>query len=115
VADQFQSGAFGGVLFKSLAVGVACCTYLDEGAIRRIYGEPVPCVNARTDEEIYQQLRVLLPDPDALGRLGQEGRAWFERHHGSGETIRRQLVVLRDHLLPAETQQQPPLPARRSA
>ena len=96
VVDQFKLGSFGGILFKSLALGVACCTYLDEDEICRRFGEPVPCLNARTAADVKRQLLRLLDEPQLLEELGHASRKWIDTHHSWRDTMAKQLRVMCD-------------------
>lgn len=90
VVDQFKLGAFGGVMFKAMAVGAPMLTYLDEAQLQRQFTEIPPVINCRTTGDIVTTLRRLLQTPDELSRYGTAARAWMHRHHGKAETVRLQ-------------------------
>jgi glycosyltransferase involved in cell wall biosynthesis len=98
VIDQFKLGAFGGVLFKSLAAGVPCCTWLDDEAVARRFGAPIPCINAGTEDELVRKLSDLLRHPERFDELGRQSREWIDSYHSSRETIARQLRVFVPYL-----------------
>jgi hypothetical protein len=92
VVDQFRIGAFGGVMFKSFAFGAPVMTYLDEIAIRRVFDEPPPVVNCRTEDEIVAASEELLREPQVLQRLAQSSRAWLLAHHRGAVTASLQFA-----------------------
>lgn len=93
VVDQFKLGAFGGVLFKSLAAGAACCTHLDEQLLLTRYAEVPPVMNVSTTEEIVERFGAALEDRTILEDLGRRGRRWFETYHSSQEIVEKQMQV----------------------
>lgn len=48
VVDQFRLGAFGGVLFKAMAVGSPILIYLNESRLLEQFPEIPPVVNCKT-------------------------------------------------------------------
>lgn len=90
VVDQFILGAFGGVLFKSLAAGAPVCTYLDEGAMLARYGEAPPVVNCRTTEEVVEKVGHLFRSEEAASRMRAASKAWIERYHSGMDTASTQ-------------------------
>ena len=60
VVDQFKLGAFGGVVFKAIAVGTPILTYLDESLLSGQYSERPPVVNCRTTEEIVEKMKTII-------------------------------------------------------
>jgi hypothetical protein len=90
VVDQFKLGAFGGVMFKAMAVGSPICTYLDEQRIRRQYPESPPVINCRTEVEIVDRLATLLADRSQIDALGTGGRAWMKRFHAKDAVVNAQ-------------------------
>jgi hypothetical protein len=99
VVDQFKLGAFGGVMFKAMAVGAPVCTYLDERQVRRQYEEPPPVAAGRNTQELTATLFPLLRDPAALLRLGEGGRAWMKRYHAAATVVEAQLYQYRREAL----------------
>jgi len=90
VVDQFKLGAFGGVMFKAIAVGRPVCTYLDEPALLRQYPEAPPVVNCRTEDQIVAAFSSLIPDRSALRAIGERARLWMRKHHSGADTVNRQ-------------------------
>ena len=93
VVDQFVLGAFGGVTYKSLAAGRPVVVFLDEAQLTRLYGEPPPVVNCRTEDEIHARVHALLDDPEGRRRLGDQALSWIRAHHAGRQTIRTQVEV----------------------
>lgn len=98
VADQFMLGAFGGVVFKAMAVGTPIVTFLNEDLIARQYPERPPVINCRTVEDIENAVSGLMLQPDEVRRIGQRSREWICRHHGKRDTINKQVDQFRHHL-----------------
>ena len=94
VADQFKLGAFGGILFKALAVGAPVCTYLDPELLGDSFEDLPPVLNCATEEQISLALETAITAPDSLRDLGRAGRRWIERHHTSADTVTAQLRQL---------------------
>lgn len=111
VVDQFRLGAFGGVVFKSLALGVPVCTYLDVAQVQRSFPQPPPVVNCRDVEAICAALRKFMSDPDALADVAYESREWMKRHHASDQTVERQLEQFTPFLASWLQSHEPVLPA----
>lgn len=91
VVDQFKLGAFGGVTFKSLAVGVPVCTYLSREALHGLFAERPPVVNCRTEDEIVGEVTRLAGEPARLKALGTASRRWVKTYHGGAEVVDAQL------------------------
>ena len=98
VADQFKLGAFGGVVFKAMAVGAPICTYLDEPQLLRCFSEVPPVINCRATDDVTRQLGAALRDPAALATLATQSRRWMARHHASADTVATQVERYRDAL-----------------
>lgn len=93
VADQFALGAFGGVMFKAMAVGTPICTYLENDQIACQYPSPPPVLNCRRPPEIEGAVTALVADAERARSLGQAGRQWIERYHGKRDTVARQVAA----------------------
>jgi len=100
VVDQFKLGAFGGVLFKSLAARVPCCTYLDEAEMVKRFGACPPVINSRSEEELVRQLRACWDTPGVLEELGRRSREWIENYYSSRDTVAKQLAIYEQALAP---------------
>jgi glycosyltransferase involved in cell wall biosynthesis len=92
VVDQFKLGAFGGVMFKAMAVGSPICTFLNESQILKQYPEAPPVINCRTEHEIVDKLSVLLETPVKAVELGARCRAWMKRYHSRDAVIGAQIA-----------------------
>ena len=90
VADQFKLGAFGGVTFKALAVGVPVCSYLDPALLAGLYPRLPPVINCRTEEEIVTELADLIGSRDKLQALGQASRSWIKQYHSGRDVVAAQ-------------------------
>lgn len=96
VADQFKLGAFGGILFKSMSVGAAVCSYLNEPEIEKQYGEMLPIINCRTSAEIEEKIKLLIEGRDKIQEYRDESRKWIKRHYASAETVANQINCYKD-------------------
>lgn len=95
VVDQFKLGAFGGIVFKAMAVGAPVLTYLDEGRLLEQYREVPPVINCATQMDIVEKLGPLVRAPSRLVDLGQASRDWIKRYHGKQDTVNLQLDQFR--------------------
>jgi hypothetical protein len=82
VADDFGAGWFGSVALEACATECAVLTYVDEQAMRAMYPWH-PFVNARTPEEIAEQLDLLAREPALRLQAGRRGRSWAIEFHAS--------------------------------
>lgn len=98
VVDQFKLGAFGGVVFKAMAVGTPIVTFLNKELIIRQYSELPPVINCRTAAEIEDAIAELMQQPEQLGHIGLHSRDWIRRYHGKRETINKQVDQFRRYL-----------------
>lgn len=97
VADQFMLGAFGGVVFKAMAVGAPILTYLNESQATRQYPVSPPVINCRTTEDVIEKLKPLISSKDALADIGERTRNWVKQYHGKAETVNAQVDQFRKH------------------
>jgi len=93
VADQFKLGAFGGIMFKALAVGAPVLTYLDDAPLRAHYPEPPPVVNCHSENEIVATISDLIAHPARLETLSRASRGWIKTYHAGSQTVAMQLRV----------------------
>lgn len=97
VVDQFKLGAFGGVLFKSMAMGSPICTYLDEVQMCVQYADVPPVVNCKTEEEIITRMRKIIEDPSVLEDMSEASRKWIKKYYSSAETVNAQLSRYKEY------------------
>jgi hypothetical protein len=95
VVDQFKIGAFGGVLFKSMAVGAPILTYLNESKVLEQYSEVPPVINCASREEIVEKVSLLLKCPEKLQALSNQSRAWINKYHSKADTVNLQIDQFR--------------------
>ena len=92
VVDQFKLGAFGGVVFKAMAVGAPILTYLNEALLKAQYPVLPPVINCRTEQDIVEQISELRSDALKLKALGQQSKAWISTHHAKKDTVNLQVA-----------------------
>jgi glycosyltransferase involved in cell wall biosynthesis len=93
VVDQFKLGGFGGVLFKAMAAGVPCCTYLIEEEMVKVFGSSPPVINAATEDDLVSELGEVWKNPGRLVELSRQSRAWIERYYSSQDLVNKQLAI----------------------
>ncbi|HET6865339.1 MAG TPA: glycosyltransferase [Solirubrobacteraceae bacterium] len=76
VVDQFDVGGMGGIAWESMALGTPVLTYLHPPSDRLSFDVPTPVLNAYTEEEILEKLR-LLADPGALLEQRRRVAEWM--------------------------------------
>ena len=92
VVDQFKLGAFGGVVFKAMAVGAPILTYLNQDLLKAQYPVIPPVINCHTVEDIYDRIVGLIRDPASLKSLSEKSRQWISEHHAKGDTVNLQVT-----------------------
>lgn len=75
VVDQFDVGALGGIAFEAMSLGRPVLTYLQPQCNSLYFDAETPVLNARTEEEIAEQL-LLAADPDWLKARAEAVRNW---------------------------------------
>ena len=95
VVDQFKLGAFGGVVFKAMAVGTPILTYLDESLLSGQYSERPPVVNCRTTEEIVAKMKTIIASSEQLADIAKCSREWMIRFHSKLTTVNKQIDQFR--------------------
>ena len=98
VVDQFKLGAFGGVVFKAMAVGAPILTYLEASKLLVQYPEMPPIVNCESSKEIVEKISLLLHNRHEIHRLGEASRSWIKRHHAKQATVNLQVDQFRNFL-----------------
>ncbi len=91
VIDQFLLGAFGGVMFRALSAGKPVCSYIDQNQIIESYGEELPMINCKNEDEIYINLLKYLTDKTKLAEISELSKRWFNRNHSGWNTIVKQV------------------------
>jgi len=82
VADQFILGSYGTTAPEAMACAKPVIMYLSRRHMLQTFGEMPPVLNARTSEDIYQQL-MLCTDKTFLKKQGDLSRRWTIEQHGS--------------------------------
>lgn len=95
VVDQFKLGAFGGVVFKAMAVGTPIMTYLDIERLSAQYPVPPPVINCRTQDEIVVAVVDIFGAPEKLERVGDASRVWMKQFHSKWQTVNAQVDQFR--------------------
>jgi hypothetical protein len=80
VADDFGAGWFGSVALEACAAECPVLTYVDEQAMAKMYPWH-PFVNARTEQDIADQLGRMFGDPASRRAIGRRGREWVMQFH----------------------------------
>jgi glycosyltransferase involved in cell wall biosynthesis len=100
VLDQFTFGTFGGIAPEAMACERPVVMAFDRALHEWCFPEPPPIVDARDERSVAEALRRLADDPAERQRLGREGRAWVERHHGWRLVAERQRAIYEEVLTP---------------
>jgi glycosyltransferase involved in cell wall biosynthesis len=95
VVDQFKLGAFGGVVFKAMAVGSPILTFLDADRLSKQYASSPPVINCKTEEDIVSAVARLISRPDELDRIRRASRTWMKSFHGKALTVEAQFSQFR--------------------
>ena len=95
VVDQFKLGAFGGVVFKAMAVGAPILTYLNQDLLKAQYPVLPPVLNCHTVEDIFEQVLGMIRDPALLKIMGERSRQWISAHHAKDDTVNLQVTQFR--------------------
>ena len=94
VLDQFNSiGAFGTVVPESLACGKPVLLNFKREQHIWCFGEPPPCINAETPDEVEVRVAELLEDELRRRSLGRQGHEWFARYHSTKVVAERHIEV----------------------
>jgi glycosyltransferase involved in cell wall biosynthesis len=100
VLDQFTFGTFGGIAPEAMACERPVVMAFDRALHDWCFPVPPPIVDARDERTVAEALRRLVADPGERARLGREGRAWVERHHGWRLVAERQRAIYDEVLRP---------------
>jgi len=79
--DQFVSGDFGSAALEAMAMGKPVVSYI-KPSVAAQYHPSLPVVQA-TQDNLAHVLGQLLQNPTRRQNLGQQGRAYVEKHHNA--------------------------------
>ncbi len=100
VADQFILNGIGGIGMETFCCAKPLLTSCSPDCYLNMHPEPPPAVNAKTVDEICDQLE-LLKDPNIRKKYSMRGRNWLEKYQ-SPDTIHKQLVIIYESILNGE-------------
>jgi glycosyltransferase involved in cell wall biosynthesis len=80
VVDQFDVGGIGAIAIEAMYLGKPVMIYINEASHGVSTPDPPPVLNARTEEEIYAQIK-RCAEPEFLASLGERARAWVKLHY----------------------------------
>lgn len=80
VADQFSAGGFGLIGLEAMSCGRPVLVDADVETMNLCYEEFPPVLNCRTEDEIYQQLKLAL-NLEYREEIGQRARQWIMKYH----------------------------------
>ena len=80
VADQFDIGSFGTTALEAMACGKPVLIHIDAVSAREAYGDAPPVLNAKTEDEIYEQM-LSVRDRGRREELGAAAREFVLHHH----------------------------------
>jgi hypothetical protein len=96
VLDQFIYGYYGATGLEACSVGKPVVMRIREEHYSPLYGGDVaPVLNCRTAPEAAAAIEGLTGNPERCAELGQQARAWLQRHHGEAVTVPLMLALLR--------------------
>ena len=80
VVDQFDIGGFGMGALEAMACAKPVLIYLKDHCVAECYSEYPPILNARTEEEIYEQIKRAM-NPKFQNEIGRSAREWILKYH----------------------------------
>ena len=80
IADQFVLPSFGSISLEAMSCGRVVLKYMEDKLNRRYYDDPVPILNAKTEEDIFQCLE-RANDRSFREKLGREAREFVLKYH----------------------------------
>jgi glycosyltransferase involved in cell wall biosynthesis len=96
IIDQILCGAYGNLSVEAMALGKPVICYLRPD-LMKTYPQSLPIVSANPDN-LYDQLKQLVNNPERCYELGKEGRSYVEKHH-EGSKVIKQLIAIYEHIL----------------
>jgi len=95
VIDQILCGTYGNVSVEAMAMGKAVICYIRPDLIK-MYPRTLPIISANPDN-LYDQLKILIEDPDKCYKLGEEGVKYVEKYH-EGSKVVKELISIYENL-----------------
>lgn len=93
VVDQLLIGWRGAFAVESMALAKPTLCYINEDLKREVkYAKNLPLVNT-TPDTIYDNLKLLIENPELRKELGEKGRKYVEEVHDSRK-IAKQMIEL---------------------
>lgn len=93
LADQFYLGAFGSTMPKALACGKPVMLYLNFDIHKWCFDEMPPVINARTEQEVFEELTKAYTNKEWVSKIAEEGKSWYRRYHSNEVVLNRLLSV----------------------
>lgn len=91
IIDQVLCGSYGLLSVESMALGKPVLTYIRPDLIRTFPGD-LPIINTNPDN-LYQQVKRLLQNPDLCLEAGKKGRLYVEKYHSHDNVIDQLLTI----------------------
>jgi len=80
IGDDFGVGGIGSIDIEALSMAKPLVSNVGEEFMQEVYGDH-PVIDVREPEEIALALVELYSNPDYRLKVGQEGLAWYQKHH----------------------------------
>lgn len=96
VVDQFALGAIGLSALESMALSRPVFAFCEKAFSRRAYGNEIPVINCRTEEDVYNELHNI--NSDYIQRKSQDVYRWVQENH-SEEKIYTELMKVYSRIL----------------
>ena len=99
VVDQFLYGWHGALAVESMALAKPVLCYINDELLNHpscTYAKDIPLVNT-TPDNIYENLKLLIENPDLRKEIGQKSRKYVEEVHDSTK-VAKQLLELYESL-----------------
>jgi glycosyltransferase involved in cell wall biosynthesis len=95
IIDQVRCGSYGLLSVESMALGKPVVCYIRSDLVGTFPGS-LPIVNANPDT-LYEQVKMLLENPEMRHQLGMAGRRYVENFHAS-DIVTDKLLQIYQHL-----------------